>query len=432
MATVTREQLQKIEWAGDALSEAEAVCPACFAAESEGEHDANCWLAAALASAPPADVMTRNPAEDMREDGLLPSPMKASAPPAAPPEDARLGVDDAHLSWRDAALRVGEELATVSPSGYYAMTQVEWRDWALERLTAVSAAPPEDARELAVARHELALIEAQTKRGVTDCSTPLPQRVQNIVEALAKAEREIKRLTAASAAPPDPPGLLSRGQARAIHIMTNVAHLRNGRVLFACDGPDCQVCADLTLLALPRALSPLAARQSDPPGLAALVAKWKATLAELSEVTKHYNYLVNVAHERVPLDVENRETAAVWAEVDARRALLAYDLSAPASPAPDWLVKAAADTRARYADGVIRGPEYIVGPPASPAPMPTIQVGDVVVLNSPSSTRDPFPRMTSEERHAAYLNGEGAPDVVAIYRDPLWRRPAPMPTKGDE
>lgn len=64
---------------------------------------------------------------------------------------------------------------------------------------------------------------------------------------------------------------------------------------------------------------------------------------------------------------------------------------------------------------------------ASPAPMPTIQVGDVVV-----STRDPFPRMTSEERHAAYLNGEGAPDVVAIYRDPLWRRPAPMPTKGDE
>lgn len=89
----------------------------------------------------------------------------ASVPPAAPPEDARLGVDDAHLSWRDAALRVGEELATVGPSGYYAMTQVEWRDWALERLTAVSAAPPEDARDGSVMVRVDAMYVEQMRNG---------------------------------------------------------------------------------------------------------------------------------------------------------------------------------------------------------------------------------------------------------------------------
>lgn len=63
--------------------------------------------------------------------------------------------------------------------------------------------------------------------------------------------------------------------------------------------------------------------------------------------------------------------------------------------------------------------------------MPPIQVGDVVTIATPAFTRDPFPRIVSEERHAAYLNGEGADDVRAIYRDPLWRRPASPQAKED-
>lgn len=75
--------------------------------------------------------------------------------------------------------------------------------------------------------------------------------------------------------------------------------------------------------------------------------------------------------------------------------------------------------------------------PASPQAetMPPIQVGDVVMIAAPGSSRDPFQRIASEERHAAYLSGEGADDVLAIYRDPLWRRPASPQaetTKGDE
>lgn len=42
--------------------------------------------------------------------------------------------------------------------------------------------------ELGGYRHKSALIDASTKRGITDCSTPLFQRVRNIVEQLEAAE----------------------------------------------------------------------------------------------------------------------------------------------------------------------------------------------------------------------------------------------------
>ncbi len=46
-------------------------------------------------------------------------------------------------------------------------------------------------RELGGLRHEALLIEANTRRGITDCSTPLFQRVRNIGEALQDAERRL-------------------------------------------------------------------------------------------------------------------------------------------------------------------------------------------------------------------------------------------------
>jgi hypothetical protein len=57
---------------------------------------------------------------------------------------------------------------------------------ALERLT----------KEIGWRDHERALIEADTQRGITDCSTPLFQRVRNIVEALEAAEAELSALRA--------------------------------------------------------------------------------------------------------------------------------------------------------------------------------------------------------------------------------------------
>ena len=46
------------------------------------------------------------------------------------------------MAWRDAALRVGEDLCSVGPFGYYDMTAKQWLDWALSVVT-VHAPPPQ-------------------------------------------------------------------------------------------------------------------------------------------------------------------------------------------------------------------------------------------------------------------------------------------------
>ena len=37
-------------------------------------------------------------------------------------------------TWRQAALRIGEELATVGPKGYYDFTAKKWLAWAIDLL----------------------------------------------------------------------------------------------------------------------------------------------------------------------------------------------------------------------------------------------------------------------------------------------------------
>jgi len=46
------------------------------------------------------------------------------------------------VAWRNAALRVGEDLCSVGPFGYYDMTAEQWLDWALSVVT-VHAPPPQ-------------------------------------------------------------------------------------------------------------------------------------------------------------------------------------------------------------------------------------------------------------------------------------------------
>ena len=42
-------------------------------------------------------------------------------------------VKDEPVAWRDAAIRLGEELSSVGPDGYYDMDAKEWLDWAIEQ-----------------------------------------------------------------------------------------------------------------------------------------------------------------------------------------------------------------------------------------------------------------------------------------------------------
>lgn len=46
---------------------------------------------------------------------------------------AALEAKDEPVAWRDAAIRLGEELSSVGPDGYYDMNAKEWLDWAMEQ-----------------------------------------------------------------------------------------------------------------------------------------------------------------------------------------------------------------------------------------------------------------------------------------------------------
>ena len=46
---------------------------------------------------------------------------------------AALEAKDEPVAWRDAAIRLGEELSSVGPDGYYDMDAKEWLDWAMEQ-----------------------------------------------------------------------------------------------------------------------------------------------------------------------------------------------------------------------------------------------------------------------------------------------------------
>ena len=45
--------------------------------------------------------------------------------------------------WRNAAIRVGEDLCSVAPFGYYDMTAQQWLDWALSVVTVHTPPPPQ-------------------------------------------------------------------------------------------------------------------------------------------------------------------------------------------------------------------------------------------------------------------------------------------------
>jgi hypothetical protein len=43
-------------------------------------------------------------------------------------------------AWKQAAIRVGEDIGSVGPDGYYSMTADQWGSWAVETLADIDAA----------------------------------------------------------------------------------------------------------------------------------------------------------------------------------------------------------------------------------------------------------------------------------------------------
>jgi hypothetical protein len=67
-------------------------------------------------------------------DGAMPFPVGKSAIKAL--EEALAKQEQGEpVTWRNAAIRVGEDLCSVGPFGYYDMTAEQWLDWALSVVT---------------------------------------------------------------------------------------------------------------------------------------------------------------------------------------------------------------------------------------------------------------------------------------------------------
>jgi hypothetical protein len=86
-----------------------------------------------------------------------------ATPPAGQPAPVQESV-----AWRNAAIRVGEDLCSVGPFGYYDMTAEQWLDWALSVVTV--HAPPAAQPAVPDAIHHTDLSEhPQYIEGWNDC-----------------------------------------------------------------------------------------------------------------------------------------------------------------------------------------------------------------------------------------------------------------------
>ena len=78
-------------------------------------------------------------------------------------------------AWRNAAIRIGEELSSVGPDGYYDMNAWEWLDWAMEQ-------EPRGKNSLAQPAQERNFCERCGKRtaDLTTIHTCTPPQKENI------------------------------------------------------------------------------------------------------------------------------------------------------------------------------------------------------------------------------------------------------------
>jgi hypothetical protein len=75
-----------------------------------------------------ATTYSKKMAERWKEKGWPVTPLYT-----APPQRDVLGPVPCPVAWKDAAIRIGEELSSVGPDGYYNMTPQQWLDWALDQ-----------------------------------------------------------------------------------------------------------------------------------------------------------------------------------------------------------------------------------------------------------------------------------------------------------
>ncbi len=101
----------------------------CLAFSNLKEADAAAKTLRTRLAQPEEKLLTQEQAIDVAQK-LFDSAMLCSIPPSG-------------TTWQNAALRLGEELSTVGPDGYYNMTARQWLDWAMKNVTPARLAQPE-------------------------------------------------------------------------------------------------------------------------------------------------------------------------------------------------------------------------------------------------------------------------------------------------
>jgi hypothetical protein len=145
--TLTREEAQQILDALEAYPEEW---------RTDKEHNAMETFRARLSA--PEPEQTRS--EKMREAGITRRPkgwskedepepvadkylMEVECTKCGAKQDGILTVNvPPQREWQNAALRLGEELSTVGPNGYYNMTAQQWLDWAMKNVTPARISQP--------------------------------------------------------------------------------------------------------------------------------------------------------------------------------------------------------------------------------------------------------------------------------------------------
>jgi len=69
------------------------------------------------------------------------------------------------VMWRNAAIRLGEELSSVGPDGYYDMTAEQWFDWAMEQEPRGKNSLAQPAQELQVRTNDCLLVGVCASEG---------------------------------------------------------------------------------------------------------------------------------------------------------------------------------------------------------------------------------------------------------------------------
>jgi len=107
-------------------------------------------------------------------------------------QSLRLAIEQAEkqepLAWKNAAIRLGEELSSVGPDGYYDMSAEKWLDWAMDQQPrGKNSLPAPPQRQPLTRKDVLAIIDSEPAYMITGLPMFYRDQVAIIVRKVERA-----------------------------------------------------------------------------------------------------------------------------------------------------------------------------------------------------------------------------------------------------